>query len=266
MWRASGWLRNASVLGDAPVVVSLTSFWPRIAGVDLAIESIAAGTVRPRRLVLWLCDSDIAAGLPRRLRRLERRGLEIIGCPDYRSHKKYYPYAIERDQIAFPLVTADDDAYYPRDWLEGLIAAHAEHPNDVLAYRSKEIRFDDHGGILPYRSWPLRTSTAPSYRVFPTGVAGVLYPLAVLEEARRHGTSFMELCPHADDLWLHRSAVRAGVAPRQVHECAVDVPGIPGAQRVALMTSNTEAGGNDRQFRATYSFSDCEAIRGDRHV
>ncbi|WP_461513615.1 glycosyltransferase family protein [Rathayibacter agropyri] len=263
LWRATGSLRTGSLLGDAPVVVSLTSFGLRIGSVDLVIEAIGAGTVRPRRLILWLSEADLLRPLPPRLLRLRRRGLEIIGCPDLKSHKKYYPYAVERAEIALPLVTADDDVYYPRDWLEGLVRSHKEHPTDVLGYRSKEIRFDDAGRILSYQEWPLRRSAQPSFRVFHTGMAGVLYPIAVLEEARRHGTSFMDVCPGGDDLWLHRSTLRAGAVPRQVGERALELPGIPGAQRVSLMSANLDEGGNDRQFHATYSETDVDAIRSD---
>ncbi|WP_146087966.1 hypothetical protein [Rathayibacter sp. AY1B5] len=263
LWRATGAVRSSPLTGTAPVAVSLTSFGPRIPDVDLVIESIGSGYTRPRRLVLWLSESDLSRPLPRRLLRLQRRGLEIAACPDYRSHKKYYPYAVEAERIELPLVTADDDVHYGRDWLAGLVRVSAAHPDDVVAYRSKEMTFDREGRVRPYDSWPMRASTEASSRVFNTGVAGVLYPVAVLEEARRHGTAFMDHCPDGDDLWLHRCTLRAGAVSRQVRARALDVPGIPGAQRVSLMSANIEQGGNDRQLRATYSDADLAAIRDD---
>ena len=78
LWlRAANRWRAGSVLGSAPVAVSLTSHGDRIDDVALTVESIASGSVRPGRLVLWLDDAARFASLPASLRRLVRRGLEV---------------------------------------------------------------------------------------------------------------------------------------------------------------------------------------------
>ncbi len=113
--------------------MSLTSYGPRIATVWKTIESIGAGSVKPRRIILWLDDPAALADPPASLRRLQTRGgLEIRGCPDYGPHKKYFPYvtSILPEHPTRTLVTADDDVYYPATWLEELLAAHLPRTGD----------------------------------------------------------------------------------------------------------------------------------------
>ena len=82
--------------GDAPVVVSLTSYGSRIRAVHLAVESMVHGTVRPQRLILWLREADVVADPPAPLARLVRRGLELRCTEDWGPHQKYYPYVRSR--------------------------------------------------------------------------------------------------------------------------------------------------------------------------
>ncbi len=117
--------------GDAPVVVSLTSYGKRVQDVSLAIESIGAGRVRPRRLILWLDDERILAALPESLTKQMARGLEVRSTQNYGPHKKYFPYVRSVESHELPLATADDDILYPRYWLAGLMTAYVERPEVV---------------------------------------------------------------------------------------------------------------------------------------
>ena len=101
-------------------VVSLTSFGKRIDSVYLAIESIARGSTLPSELILWLDDETRYNSLPSTLERLARRGLTIKLSKNYGPHTKYYPYISSQHEFSLPLVTADDDIIYPRDWLHNL--------------------------------------------------------------------------------------------------------------------------------------------------
>lgn len=264
--RVAGWwltaaARRGPVTGDAAAVVCLTSYGHRIATVFATIESIAAGSVRPRRLILWLSHDELARGLPRSLQALERRGLEIRGCEDFGAHKKYYPYAISRRDEDLPLVTADDDVFYPNRWLETLLDRHRTFPRSTIGYRGEVMCFLPDGHVAPYATWPLADTASPNLRLVLNGVGGVLYPPTVLAEASRYGTQFLEECPRGDDLWLHRATVRSGFSPRQVFDAPVHHAAVPGSQRSALMATNVP-GGNDDQVSLTYRESDLEILRG----
>ncbi len=203
-----------SVIGSAAANVSLTSYGKRISTVWQTIETIGAGTVKPRRLILWLDDRDVYLDPPATLKRLQTRGLEIRHCRDYGPHKKYFPYVNEvlPDEPACTLVTADDDVYYPPTWLAELLAAH--RPGEVTAFRAR-IRSDG-----AYRTWPMCTTTEASETVFATGVSGVAYPPELLGVLRDRGEAFANVCPRADDYWLHYAAVATGIPIRQVRDVA----------------------------------------------
>ena len=48
----SNFLSNKTLLGNAQVVVSLTSFGKRVNGVFYTLESIGRGAIKPARLIL----------------------------------------------------------------------------------------------------------------------------------------------------------------------------------------------------------------------
>lgn len=246
---------SAPALGDAPVMVSLTSYGPRIDSVAYAIESIAAGSTRPRRLVLWLDDAERFAARPAALRRLERRGVEVRLTANRGPHTKYYPSLPLALADGLPLVTADDDILYPPQWLAGLVAAGRDHPEVVNCYRASLVALRD-GRVAPYVDWPRCTDTETSTAHFATGVSGVRYPVAMLEELARHGEDFLERCAKADDIWLHWVELRAGVGVRQVSPRARHFPYIPGTQEGTLVSGNVGAGANDRYVAGLYEAED----------
>jgi hypothetical protein len=256
---------SAPVVGDAPVVVSLTSFGRRVAQVAYAIESIASGSVRPQRLILWLDEPLSLADLPPALLRLQARGLEIRETVDHGPHKKYFPYAISESAHTLPLVTADDDVLYPRDWLAGLLAAYTARPDAVHCYRANLVVVQD-GAFLPYTAWPRCTTTHASHAHFATGVSGVLYPPTMLEDLARRGTAFVEAAPTADDIWLHWVALRLGLPVRQVAARPVHFPYIPGSQKTSLAAANVHGGGNDRWIRGLYDAADVRLVTDATHA
>lgn len=243
------------VTGDAPVVVSLTSYAERIRTVHLAIESMAYGTVRPRRVILWLREADVVADPPAALARLVRRGLEIRVTEDWGPHQKYFPYVRSLDRHELPLVIADDDVLYGRTWLEELLAVHERHPRDVVAHRAHRMRLED-GRIMPYATWHPGAPAGASVRTFATGTSGVLYPPYLLDALREAGTAFTACAPRADDVWLHAVALRQGAGTRPVGDGHTAYRPIPRALFRGLKMTNVLGGGNDMQIAATYSASD----------
>lgn len=251
-----GW--SAISTGGHGPVVSLTTYGKRTNTVYLAIESIARGSALPSRLILWLDDVVLYADLPTPLLRLKRRGLEIKFCKNYGPHKKYYPYVESQKTFTAPLVTADDDVIYPRNWLAGLLSAHDKFPQCVNCYRARVMTLKA-GSISPYREWPLCESTEASYRTVATGVSGVIYPGMLLEDLKSAGTAFEARCPRADDLWLHVQAIRSGFQIRQIKTKPIHFPMIPGTQQTSLYAENcAQDAGNDRQLAVTYEPHDLE--------
>jgi hypothetical protein len=250
-----------SLLDPAGPVVSLTTFGARLQGVFYTLESIGAGTLKPSRLVLWLEHELIEQGLPETLQRLRKRGLEVCGTEDYGPHKKYLPQVMSEPHPTRPLVTADDDVLYPRDWLAGLMRAHERLPEAIVCFRAHRIAFDAQGQLLPYAQWPACEDTRPDHRHFLTGVSGVLYPVRMQLALRERGLAFQSCCPRADDIWLNATALRTGVPVAQITPVGRTFFEIPGTRSNGLARGNVQGGGNDAQLRATFTPEELERLR-----
>lgn len=255
-------MSRRSVLGTSPVVVSLTTHGHRLDLVHFAIESIAAGQQRPKRIILWLDDPAAIKQLPNELVRLRKRGLEINLSSNYGPHTKYYPYvsSIEQDnQLA--LVTADDDMIYPRRWLKGLVDAYQSDTGSVWCYRAHRMTFQ--GNCLqPYSEWTRATTTIGSFKHFATGVSGVIYSPKIQSALRDAGESFVDSAPRADDIWLHVMAVRSGMRVRQVSSRSQEFDIVRGSWAGGLVGVNT-TGGNDKQISTSYTEMDLVKISGE---
>ena len=253
----NGRSKSRVVRHDGPVV-SLTSYGLRIDTVYLTIESIACGSLLPSELILWLDDEERSRSLPVTLQRLIQRGLSVRICENYGPHKKYFPYVNSQEKFAVPLVTADDDILYPRNWLQSLTEAFERNPNVVNCFRARIVSFQG-DRMAPYAKWPLCQSTKPSWRHLLNGVSGVIYPPRLLAALRTAGQAFEQCCPRADDIWLHANATRAGFKIQQIRKRPIHFPMIPGSQESALYFDNM-ASGNDAQIAKTYTDMDVQRI------
>ncbi|NNC12955.1 glycosyltransferase family 4 protein [Planctomonas sp. JC2975] len=236
---------------DSGVDVSMATYGPRIRTVHLALESIAAGKVRPRRMILWIADSDfrITPGL----RRLMRRGLEVASVPSALGpHAKWFPYTQGWDGWSC-LVTADDDLFYPSTWLSSLERERKRSTDEIVAHRTHRVAMRD-GAIQPYRSWAPGFDTTLDPLNFPTGGAGCLFPPAALRALAKASTAqpFLTTCPRQDDIWLHSTLVGAGLYARQLTGTPLPLHGIPGTGEGALLNDNVLGGENDNAVARAY--------------
>ncbi len=248
-----------SLLDLAGPVVCLTSHSERLPSVYLVIESIGRGTLKPKRLILWLSEGESPDTLPDSLVRQQSRGLEIRYTRDLGPHTKYYSFLENGEPLTTPLVTADDDVFYPRDWLEGLVRAHESNPEVIHSYRARRMRLNRYH-FEPYSSWLPCTSSEPDRLNFLIAVEGVIYPPAFLHALKARGTAFEETCPQADDIWLNYVAHREGFAVAQVAAVWPSYSLIPGTQVTRLSSYNVEHGGNQLQLARTYSPEDRAAL------
>ena len=250
------------VTGDVPCVVSLTTYGERFQRVHLAIESIARGTVHPARIILWLDDERLMENPTPEISRLISRGLEVRLAQNFGPHTKYFP-AVMAGEVgeSEALVTADDDILYPRRWLQLLRDAARTDPEAIVAHRAHRVTVAGHD-IMPYAEWEGCWTTDTSLSHFATGVSGVLYPQRMIDELRNRGDAFTEASPKNDDIWLHATAVEAGIGTRQVSPFPWLFPMSPGTQESALAHNNVTLGSNDLQVARTYQPGAVERLRG----
>lgn len=219
-WRAEQSVRGHVLRGNRPhglpgeLIVSLTSYPPRFATLAKTLRSLLAQDVLADRTILWVEEDDREL-LPPNVLQLQQQGLEVRTCPDLRSYKKIVP-ALREFPDAF-IVTADDDLYYPRDWLAKLAGGFVPEEKVIVCVRAHRPARDAKG-FQPYSLWHWGYVTSGEIRddLFPTGGAGALYPPGCLPPETCDVEAIMRLCPTADDVWLYCMAKRAGARHRQV--------------------------------------------------
>lgn len=208
-------------LPDCEVIISLTTFGPRIREVAVAIESIMEQTMLPNRIVLWL-NEDLENNpelIPQSLRMLERRGLEICYTRDIGSGKKLIP-ALKK----YPndvIITIDDDIMYDFDLIDRMITAHRRFPRAICAARIDRLIPSDDGRSLKLiydQADDLYLTPQPIMQAMPVGVGGVLYPPHALHQDVLDVETMLQLCPKADDLWFKVMALRAGTPVYPINE------------------------------------------------
>jgi hypothetical protein len=231
----------------------------RLELVYYAIESIARGTRKPSRLHLWITDEKSYSSLPPTLQRLRSRGVEIHLTEDLGPHTKYYPYVTRETGFDAPLVTADDDVIYPREWLEQLIQRHEANPSAIHCFRAHRMEMAN-ARPTPYNSWAPCEDTRPSHLNFITGVSGVIYPPAYLRYLKQSGTEFKRCCPHSDDIWLTVIALRGGFKIAQVLGTSSFFTTIPNSQTKRLYNLNVILGENQVQLMRTLSKADLSVL------
>ena len=183
--------------------------------------------------------------MPEQLLLLQRNGLQIAWCNDIRSYKKLIP-ALKQYPDAL-ILTADDDLYYPNDWIERLFTAYRKHPYELNCLRAHRIKFSD-GTIAPYKSWEICLNRETSaFTTFMTGVGGTIYSRELLYKDIFEEDLFTKLCPDGDDLWFWAMAVLNRTRIRHIVPPLNKLRYVEGTQdeELPLWKKNVDRGGND---------------------
>lgn len=187
------------------IIVSLTSFPERIYETEFTIFSLLNQNLKPDEVILWLATDEFKnkeQDLPTSLLALLKNGLSVRWYnKNIKSYKKLIPtLKIYPNDI---IVTADDDIYYPKDWLFNLFETHKEFPMDVICARSRKISINSQNIIESYNKWMISDKEEiSSFLNFFTGAGGVLYPPNSLDNRVLDEELAMDMCPSTDDIWF----------------------------------------------------------------
>lgn len=185
---------------ETPLVVSLTSYEERFDDLVISIYSLLNQSIKPDRIILWLSDKLSLNDLPYEITRFVKNGLEIRFVKDIGSYTKAI-YAFKEFSNSI-IVTADDDIYYPKDWLSKLYYSFIANPKDISVHRAHRIRFEDKK-IAPYETWTKHVEEESArFDNFLTGVGGVLYPPNCFSNEVLRKDIFLTKSPYADDVWF----------------------------------------------------------------
>ncbi len=246
---ASGVLENNR---EVPLIISLTTIPERISKVYLCIEALLEQSVKPDYVILWLSEIIDKDTIPESLKRLESRGLQIRFCKDIGPHNKIIHTLKENPECI--IVTADDDIFYPRNWLKELYEAYQKEPQYIHCHMAHLMTRKSDGKLSNYNDWDRCSQgiVGPSLLLFPIGSRGVLYPPGSLHREVLNDEIFTRICPTNDDIWLKAMSLLNGVACKKVAPFSETFITIRGTQAKALFTLNVLQKKNDEQIQATF--------------
>lgn len=245
-------------LNTAQVVVTLTSYYKRFSTLKWTLQSlIQQRTTYNYRLILVLSKYDIEkyGKKPDYLADFEKRGLEVIIVEEnLKSYKKaFYTY-----DLGLPLITADDDVYYPSWWLERLMDESKKMPETVLAFRGHYILVDKiNNKFKPYKEWLKKSDKLyideANYSFLPTGTSGIFYPVGALNGLKETKNKFLDICPHADDFWFKYICTINKYKTKRI--TVKNIHFILMSKGESLFDINVEGGNNDIQFNKILDYS-----------
>ena len=194
------WQGTNQLKREVPIIISLTSYEVRFNDLPKTIYSLLNQSLKPDRIILWLGDEFELRTIPYEITCFIKNGLEIKFRKDIGSYTKII-YALKEMQNSI-IVTADDDIYYPKDWLKRLYLSYISHPEEIQAHRVHRVKTKGNT-ILSYTDWEKQISTeGAAYSNFLTGVGGVLYPPNCFSNEVFREDIFLKQAPKADDIWL----------------------------------------------------------------
>lgn len=244
---------------NSQLVVCLTTIPERINKVHLCIESLMRQSLKPNKIILWITEKifdyqneALEENIPRQLLRLKSRGLEIKYCKDIGPFSKTintlknYPNCI--------LVVADDDVYYPKNWLIELYTSYLNDPQYIHCHQARWIKKNDNDQLSPYNNWKevYDFYQGPSYNIFPITKGGCLYPPKSLSKELFNENTFLKLCPIQDDVWLTAMSLLNQVKCKKVRPFPIGLVPIRGTKKKSLMSENIGHNKNDSQVKAVF--------------
>lgn len=198
-----------SIKRENKIIVSLTSFPERMDEIRFTIFSLFNQSFKPDEVLLWLSYEEFPnkeQDVPQDVLDFKDNGLTIKWCENIKSLKKLLP-TLKEYPDGF-IVTADDDIFYPKNWLKELWEEHLKYPNAIISSRTRRISYNVDKSFNDYNDWELlNEGSQPSYFNFFTTGGGTLFIPNSLSEGIFDVKLFSELCPFADDIWIWAMAV-----------------------------------------------------------
>lgn len=243
------------------IIISLTSFPDRINDIHYCLYSLLTQDLKPDEVVLWLSDEQFPnkeEDIPKEVLNLKYNGLTIKWCEDIKSYKKLLPSL--HDYSNDFIITADDDIFYPKNWLRKLWLEHEKYPNDIIAGRARKISFNENKSFNEYEKWALAPKgTQSSYFNFFTGAGGVLFCPNSLSKQVFDKNLFLKLCPSGDDIWFWAMAILNKTKIKCIEKPMNLLSYVNPARDLGLLDESTlweinKNGKNDIQFKKVINY------------
>ena len=234
------------------IIVSFTSYPPRIKSVHRVVESLYRQTVKADEIILYLSLDEfpkVEAELPEKLRRMIGQGGFRIAwvCGNLKSHKKYY-YALQEFQDAV-VITVDDDKIYAETMICDLMESYKRFPDSVSA-RIARIILKRPETLEQYVKWEKEEKIeeckdVPRMDLCAIGAGGVCYSPRLVNENWFHKETIMKVAGDYVDLWLKYSEIISNIPVVYTKPSQKDIT-IDDSQICRLSANNLYGSGNDK--------------------
>lgn len=245
--------KSISTRAENPrLLVSLTTYGPRIKWAFLAIESIVKSGCKESDIYLWISDKAI---ISKSLDRLVTRGLNVMFVPDMRSHTKYcYLDTVELHHEALGFLIADDDMVYPHKWYRRFVDFARKNPEAPAVRYGAQTHIEN--GFVSFSSKDCEKGSVcrdqHSLLFHPFSGSGLFIPKSQIAKIDKRSKEFLAITPSNDDIWMHREFYRNKVGIRDLGDTSMP-PSIPFIRGGGLYQVNWQGGANQEQIRSAFS-------------
>lgn len=197
------------------LTVNMTSTYHRLGMCRVALISILSQSILPDKVNLWvsregylsdigIADDEILTDL---IESLPKENVEIINIcwvDNIGPYRKLIPILRESD-LDDLIVTADDDIYYDRDWLNGLLLGYQKNAGKPVAIRAKAKKTNFLGITTSYIYWDLIKNKSASRNSFVvTFGGGAVLSKSMFRSKDIEDDTFLKIAPTTDDLWFSK--------------------------------------------------------------
>ena len=235
------------------IIVSFTSYPPRINSVHKVVESLYRQTVLANEIILYLSLDEFPKeeeDVPETLRRLiGHRGFRIEWVQgNLKSHKKYY-YALQKYTDAV-VITVDDDKIYAETMISDLIKGYERFPNAVSARIIRIMLKKSPETLESYNRWEKEKyleeyTDEPRMDLCAIGAGGICYSPSLGYDDLFNVNTILEVAGDYDDLWLKYNEMINNIPVVYTKPSQKDIT-IDNSQVCRLAANNLYGNGNDK--------------------
>lgn len=181
---------------ETQIIISISSERENFKDLPKTIYSILNQSLKPDRLILWL-DSEYEdkLNLPYEITQFVKNGLEIRFVDNMKLYSKTM-YALKEFQEAV-IVTAVENQYYPKNWLETFYLSYIANPEDILAMHALQVLRQDN--ILRLEK---NSVLGSSYANIFCERYGILYPPKCFSTELFRKDIYLKYSQYSQEAWL----------------------------------------------------------------
>lgn len=216
------------------ITVNLTTTLQRLEVCRISLASILMQSRMPDRINLWvsaapylldkgISDGELLQTLIESIPVKDRDRIAVRWVDNTGPYRKLIPALREASEDDV-VITADDDIFYGRSWIEKMLDASERFPNEVIAPRVRQVKRNAWGGAISYLYWPIvRKPVCMESDFAVTFGGGAVLSRSFFREADIHNDDYLSVAPTSDDLWFSRLLQLKGARVRVLPSLLDDI-------------------------------------------